>query len=172
MAAPARAAAGTPSVVSWSVNAMALSPASRARRATSSGGNSPSEAFEWQCRSTNAVRARRGGPGRLGVTEQIQERSLTQLGEGSVRAAVADRRITGVAPLAVRPGAELEHEGELILTVHRHAAGTGYLPRLAINDGLTVRHAHASASPAHETSIQQSPPSRPNQTPTLTHTTL
>src|SRR5260370_13731861 len=106
--------------------------------------------------STNAVRALRGGPGRLGVTEQIQERSLTQLGEGSVRAAVADRRIAGVAPLAVRPGAELEQETELILAVNRHAAGRGYLPGLAVNDDSPLRHAHASAAAANETSVQRS----------------
>src|SRR6267143_5850173 len=139
-ASPARAAAGTPSVVSWSVNAMALSPTCRARRATSSGGNSPSEALEWQCRSTNAVRALRGGPSRLGLTEQVQQRPLAQLGEGCVGAAVADRRIAGVAALALWPGAELEHEAELILAVHRHAAGRGHLPGLAVDGDRTLRH--------------------------------
>ena len=40
------------SVVSWSVRAMAESPASWARRTTCSGDRVPSDAFEWTCKST------------------------------------------------------------------------------------------------------------------------
>src|SRR2546425_8659892 len=54
-ASPARVASGTPLVVSWSVRAIAARPAACARRATSAGGYSPSDAVEWQCRSTRAV---------------------------------------------------------------------------------------------------------------------
>ena len=48
---PASSAAGrasaTPAVVSWSVRATAVNPASAASRTTSAGGRVPSEAVEW-----------------------------------------------------------------------------------------------------------------------------
>jgi hypothetical protein len=45
---PARAASATPSVVSWSVSAIADKPARCACRTTSAGSDSPSDAVEWQ----------------------------------------------------------------------------------------------------------------------------
>src|SRR5438128_6966722 len=91
---------------------MAASPAPLARCATSAGGYSPSDAEEWQWRSTRAVGTLGRSPGRLGRAEQVQKLVVGQLGERSVRTAAPDRCVAGEAALALGPGAVLEHEPE------------------------------------------------------------
>src|SRR6266581_7041949 len=100
---------------------MAARPAAAARRATSAGAYSPSDAVEWQCRSTRAVRPLRGGPGRLGGAQQLPQLPFGQLRQGRVGAAASERRVAGEAPLALGPRAVLEHQAELILAVDRRA---------------------------------------------------
>src|SRR5216117_1466348 len=128
-ASPARVASGTPLVVSWSVRAIAARPAACARRATSAGGYSPSDAIEWQCRSTRAVGTLRRGPGRLRLPEQLDELSLGELGQRGVGTAVADRRVAREATAPLGTGPLLEDHAELVAVVHGHASRGGYLPR-------------------------------------------
>src|SRR6266566_1217441 len=102
---------------------MAASPAACATRATSAGATSPSDAVEWQCRSTRAVGALRRRPRGLRLVEQLHQLLVAQLGEGRVGTAVADGREARVAPLPVRPRAQLEHDAELVAVVDRDAPG-------------------------------------------------
>src|SRR5690242_6627482 len=111
---------------------MAVSPASRARRATSSGATLPSEAVEWQCRSTSAVRALRRRPGGLGMAPEIEQRGVGELGEGGVRTPVSHGRVAREAPLARGSRAGGEGQAELILAVD------GAVPRGRHRPGLTV----------------------------------
>src|SRR2546426_3247375 len=140
-ASPARVASGTPLVVSWSVRAIAASPASRARRATTAGANSPSDAVEWQCRSTRAVGALRRGPGGLRVAKQLDQLGARELGQRGVGTAAPHGRVARVAGLALGPRAQLEHEPELVLVVDRDAPGGIHLPGLAVHDDRAPRHA-------------------------------
>src|SRR5690242_21920150 len=101
---------------------MAASPAARARRATSAGAYSPSEAVEWQCRSTRAVRALRRRPRRLGLVEQLPEVAVRHLHERRIRAAIPDGRVPREPAPPVGPRALLEHQAELIPPVHGDAS--------------------------------------------------
>src|SRR3989441_3489697 len=116
-ASPARVASGTPLVVSWSVRAIAARPAACARRATSAGGYSPSDAVEWQCRSTRTVGTLRRGPGRLRLPEQLHQLPLGKLGQRGVGTAAAHGRVAGVATAALGAGSLLEYDAELVAVV-------------------------------------------------------
>src|ERR1051325_7689874 len=120
---------------------MAASPAALARFATSAGGYSPSEAEEWQWRSTCVVGTLGRSPGGLGRAEQVQHLLVGQLGERGIRAAAPDRRVAGEAALALGPGAELEYEPELVFVVHGHPPRRIDLPRLAVHGDPAPRHA-------------------------------
>src|ERR1700704_2940342 len=96
---------------------MATRSASRARAATTPGGHSPSDAVEWQCRSTCAVRALRRRPGGLGMAPEIEQRGIGELGEGGVGTAVADRRVARESALALRSRPREKDQAELILAV-------------------------------------------------------
>src|SRR5207244_481986 len=133
-ASPARVASGTPLVVSWSVRAIAAKPAACARRTTSAGGYSPSDAVEWQCRSTRAVGTLRRGPGRLRLPEQLHQLSLGELSERRVGTTAAHRRVAREATPPLRAGPLLEHQAKLVAVVHRHAPRRRHLPRLAVYD--------------------------------------
>src|SRR5256885_14471854 len=111
---------------------MAARSAPWARCATSAGGNSPSDAVEWQCRSTCAVGTLRCRPGRLRLVKQLGELARRQLGERRVEAAVADRSEAGeaAAPLRARP--LLEHDPELVAPVHGGPARRIHVPRSAV----------------------------------------
>src|SRR6266700_8215759 len=137
---------------------MAASPARLARCATSAGGYSPSDAEEWQWRSTCAVGTLGRSPGGLGRAEQVQQLVVGQLGERGVRAAAPDRRVPGEATLALGPGAVLEHEPELVLVVHGHSPGRIDVPRLTVHDDPASRHAppYASVGAASDTSVHSS----------------
>src|SRR5205809_4300743 len=137
---------------------MAARPAALARRATSAGGNSPSDAVEWQWRSTRTVSTLRRGPGRLRRAEQVQELPVGQLGERRVRAAAPDRGVAREAALALGPGPVLEREPELVFAVHGHPPRRIDFPRLAVHDDATSRHGrgYASASAASDTSVHSS----------------
>src|SRR5437763_16213276 len=101
---------------------MAARPAPWARCATSAGGNSPSDAVEWQCRSTCAVGTLRCRPGRLRLVKQLGQLARRQLGERRVEAAVADRRETGEAAAAFRACYLLEQDSELVVHVYCYEA--------------------------------------------------
>src|SRR2546426_7143535 len=103
-ASPTRVASGTPPVVSWSVRAIATRPAACARRATSAGGYSPSDAVEWQCRSTRAVGTLRRGPGTLRLPEQLDQLPLGELGQGGVGTATPHGRVAAAATAALAAG--------------------------------------------------------------------
>src|SRR6266540_4582256 len=130
---------------------MAASPAACARRATSAGAHSPSEAVEWQCRSTCAVCRLRRRPRGLGLAEQREELALGELRQRAVGRPVAHRGIPCHAPLGLRPGAQLEEQGELVAAVDRHAARGSDLPRLAVYYDRAPGH-----DPARETSLHSS----------------
>src|SRR6266853_3885730 len=134
---------------------MAASPAPCATAATSAGATSPSDAVEWQWRSTRAVCALRRRPRGLRLVEQLHQLLLAQLGEGRVGTAVADGRETRVAALAVGPGAQLEHDAELIPVVNRHASRGRHLPALAVDRDRAAGH-QASAPAASGTSLHSS----------------
>src|SRR5437867_4021178 len=138
--------------------AIAASPAALARFATSAGGYSPSDAEEWQWRSTRAVGTLGRSPGGLGRAEQVQQLVVGQLGERGVRAAAPDRRVAGEAALALGSGAVLEHEPELVFVVHGHSPRRVDLPRLAIHHDPASRHAspYASVGAASDTSVHSS----------------
>src|SRR5438552_6363980 len=133
---------------------MAASPAPLARFATSAGGYSPSDAEEWQWRSTRAVGTLGRSPGGLGRAEQVQQLVVGQLGERGVRAAAPDRRVAGEAALALGPGAVLEHEPERVFGVHGHSPRRIDLPRLAVHRDLGSRDPppYASGGAASATS--------------------
>src|SRR2546421_10790811 len=137
---------------------MATRPATWARCATSAGGYSPSDAVEWQCRSTCAVGTLRRGPRRLRLVKQLHQFPLRELGERRVRAAVADGREPSepAAPFGARP--LLEHDPELIASVHRDAARRKHLPGPAVHDDPVPRHrrCYASAGAARDTSVHSS----------------
>src|SRR2546428_10055742 len=107
---------------------MAASPPRRARRATTAGANSPSDAVEWQCRSTRAVGGLRRGPGGLRVAKQLDQLGARELGQRGVGTAAPHGRVARVAGLVLRPRAQLEPEPELVLVVGREAPGAGALP--------------------------------------------
>src|SRR5712691_562255 len=127
---------------------MAASPASRARRATTAGANSPSDAVEWQCRSTRAVGGLRRGPGGLRAAQQFDQLGGRELGQRGVRAAAPQGRVARVAALALGPRAQLEHEPELVLVVDREAPGGIDLPGLPVQDDRAPRHARPPPPPA------------------------
>src|SRR3989440_10352287 len=137
---------------------MAARPAPWARCATSDGGNSPSDAVEWQCRSTCAVGTFRRRPGRLRLAKQLDQLALRQLGERRVEAAVADRREAGepAAPFRARP--LLEHDPELIAPVYGDPARGRHFPRPAVHHDRAPRHrpAYASAPATSDTSVPSS----------------
>src|SRR5213592_3655331 len=137
---------------------MAARPAALARRATSAGGNSPSDAVEWQWRSTRTVSTLRRGPGRLRRAEQVHELPVGQLGERRVRAAAPDRGVAREAALALGPGPVLEDEPELVFAVHGHPPRRIDLPRLAVHDDAASRHGrcYASVGAASDTSVHSS----------------
>src|SRR5439155_13832908 len=99
---------------------MAARSAARARRATSGGSHSPSEAVEWQCRSMCGVIGLGGGPRGLRLAEQLQELALVELVERAMAQARAERREMGDAAAALRPRPALEDEAGLIAAVHRY----------------------------------------------------
>src|SRR5438094_729458 len=111
-----------------------------ARRATSAGAYSPSDAVEWQCRSTRAVGTLRRGPGRLGLPEQVDELPLGELSQRGVGTATAHGRVAAEATAALGAGPLLEHHAELVAVVHRHAPRRGHLPRLPVDDDRPPRH--------------------------------
>src|SRR5258708_9292290 len=112
---------------------MAGSPAGGAAAATSAGATSPSDAVEWQWRSTRAVCALRRRPRGLRLVEQLHQLLLAQLGEGRVGTAVADGREARVTALAVGPRTQLEHEAELIAVLNPPAFRGRHLPALAVD---------------------------------------
>src|SRR6266545_2052027 len=128
---------------------MAARSAPRARRATSGGSHSPSEAAEWQCRSMCGVIDLGGGPGGLRLAEQLQQFALGQLGERAIACASAERREMGDAAAALRPGPVLVDETELIAAVHRHAAGGIHLPALALYCDRSAGHTLTSDQSSH-----------------------
>src|SRR5207247_4347707 len=134
-ASPARVASGTPLVVSWSVRASATRPAACARRATSAGGYSPSDAVEWQCRSTRAVGTLRRGPGRLRLPEQLDQLPRGELGQRGVGTTTAHGRVAAEATAALGAGPLLEHHAELVAVVHRPPPSRRPLPRLPAPHG-------------------------------------
>src|SRR2546428_14112488 len=93
---------------------MAASPASRARRATTAGANSPSDAVEWQCRSTRAVGGLRRGPGGLRVAKQLDQLGARELGQRSVGPAAPHGREARGPRLAPRPPAPPAHKPQLL----------------------------------------------------------
>src|SRR6184192_2590815 len=134
---------------------MATRPAPWARCATSAGGNSPSDAVEWQCRSTCAVGTLRRRPGRLRLAKQLDQVALRPIGQRRVEAAVADRREAGepAAPFRARP--LLEHDPELVAPVHGDPARRIHLPRPAVTTiaRRAIALAYASAPAASDTSV-------------------
>src|SRR3989441_11742965 len=112
---------------------MAERSTARARRATSAGSPSPSDAVEWQCRSMCRVIGLGRGPRGLRLAQQLEELAVRQLREGPVRRARAERRIMRDAPATLRSRAVLEDQAELIAPVHGHAARGVDLPALAID---------------------------------------
>src|SRR5262245_48786194 len=108
---------------------MATRSASWARAATSSGGHSPSDAVEWQCRSTCAVGALRRGPRGLRLAEQVEQFAFGQLAQRGVGVPGADGRESREAAATGGAGAALEDDAELILPVHGVVAGGRDLPR-------------------------------------------
>src|SRR5260370_22189470 len=111
---------------------MAARSAGRARRATSAGSHSPSEAVEWQCKSMCGVIGLGGGPRRLRLAEQLEQLALGKLRERTVGRAGAERREMRHAAAAVRARPMLEDKTELIVAGDRHAPGGIDLPPLAI----------------------------------------
>src|SRR6267143_4614520 len=146
-ASPARVASGTPPVVSWSVRAIAARPAACASRATSAGGYSPSDAVEWQCRSTRAVGTLRRRPGRLRLPEQLDQLPLGQLRQRRVGTAAAHGRVAGKATSPFGTGPLLEHHAELVVVVHGHAPRRGHLPGLAVHHDRPPRHRRSPPTP-------------------------
>ncbi len=65
-------ASACPATVSWSVSATTSSPAARARAIISPGGQVPSEAVLWQCRSARTYRRLAGQMRRLRPEGQVQ----------------------------------------------------------------------------------------------------
>src|SRR5579864_4590825 len=127
---------------------MATRFASRARAATTSGGHSPSEAVEWQCRSTCAVRALRGRPRGLGLAEQLQQLTVRELAQRRVRIPAADRCEPCEPAAAGGTSPALEHQAELVLSVHAAVTGRGKLPALAVHEERSTGGGHAQASAA------------------------
>src|SRR5258705_8507035 len=119
---------------------MATRSTARARRATSGGSHSPSEAVEWQCKSMCGVISLGGGPRRLQLAEQLEQVSLGELRERALGGAGAERREMRHAAAALRPRPELKDETELIAAVDRHAAGRIDLPPLAIDRQSAACH--------------------------------
>src|SRR2546428_814331 len=115
--------------------------ATRARRTTTAGANSPSDAVEWQWRSTRAVGGLRRGPGGLRVAKQLDQLGRRELGQRGVRPATPHGRVAREAALALGPRAQLEHEPELVLVVDRDAPGGVHLPGLPVHHDRAPRHA-------------------------------
>src|SRR5690606_35336063 len=94
-AAAAAMASATPSVVSWSVRARAVTPAAWAARTTAAGDKVPSEALEWTCRSMDKGNPFLRSAGRLALLgEDILEtldvfglQGLLRLHENAVQVA-------------------------------------------------------------------------------------
>src|SRR5439155_4333666 len=128
---------------------MAARSAARARRATSGGSHSPSEAVEWQCRSMCGVIGLGGGPRGLRLAEQLQQLVLGELGERAIARASAKRREMGDAAAALRPRPALEDEAELIAAVHRHPAGGIHLPALVFYCDRSAGHTLTSDQSSH-----------------------
>src|SRR6266536_3231151 len=122
---------------------MATRSTSRARRATSAGSHSPSEAVEWQCKSMCGVISLGGGPRRLRLAEQLEQVALGELRERALGRAGAERREMRHAAAALRPRPVLKDETELIAAVDRHAAGRIDLPPLAIDRQSAACHGGA-----------------------------
>src|SRR6266550_7554361 len=111
---------------------MAARSTARARRATSGGSHSPSDAVEWQCRSMCGVMDLGGGPRRLRLAEQLQQLAVGELQEGTVRRAGAERREVRHPTATLRAGPVLEDQAELIAAVDGHPARGVNLPALAV----------------------------------------
>src|SRR6266576_574723 len=126
------------------------------RSATSSGGNSPSDAVECVCRSTCAVGAFRGGPGGLRSAEQLQQVAIAQLADRGIVPAAPHRGESREATPALGAGALLEHQADLVAAVHRQAPRRAHLPRLPVDGDGAPRHGQASASAASATSVHRS----------------
>src|SRR5258706_1765433 len=119
---------------------MATRSTARARRATSAGSHSPSEAVEWQCKSMCGVISLGCRPRRLRLAEQFEQLALGELREGALGRAGTERRVMRHAAAAPWPRPLLEDETELIAAIHRHAAGRIDLPPLAIDRQSTACH--------------------------------
>src|SRR6267378_2239130 len=119
---------------------MAARSAARARRATSAGSHSPSEAVEWQCKSICGVIGLGSGPRRLRLAEQLEQLALGELRERTLGRAGTERRVMRHAAAALRPRPLLEDETELIAAIDRHAAGRIDLPPRAIDRQSTACH--------------------------------
>src|SRR5438093_5958777 len=119
---------------------MAVRPTAWARRATSSGALAPSDAVEWQWRSTCAVGALRRGPRGLRLPEQLEQLAGRELLQRRIDAPDAGRRVAGEAPFALRPGPELEHQAVLVLAVYGDPPRGVDLPRLPIHRQQSARH--------------------------------
>src|SRR5258708_1444272 len=122
---------------------MAARSAARARRATSAGSHSPSEAVEWQCKSMCGVIGLGGGPRRLRLAEQLEQLALGELREGAVGRAGAERREMRHAAAALWARPMLEDEAELIAAVDRHTSGGIDLPPFAIDRQSAACHGGA-----------------------------
>src|SRR6266508_5531116 len=128
---------------------MAARSAPRARRATSGGSHSPSEAVEWQCRSMCGVIDLGGGPRGLRLAEELDQLALGELGESTIGRAGAERRVVRDAAAALRPGPLLEDETELIAAIDRHATGGIHLPALALYCDRSAGHTLTSDHRSH-----------------------
>src|SRR5258705_5602177 len=147
--APSCAASATPSVVSWSVSAIAVSPTARARRATSGGSHSPSDAVEWQCRSMWGVGDLGSGPGRLRLLEELEQRAIGQLEKGAIRPPGSEGREVRDAVTALRPRAALEYQPELVTAVDGHTTGGVHLPACAVDGYRATGHTLTSLQSSH-----------------------
>src|SRR5216683_1603406 len=81
-----------------------------------------------------------GGPRRLRLAEQLEQLALGELGEGAIGRASPQRRKVRHAAAALRPGALLEDETELIPPVHGHAPRGIHLPAVAVHGQSASRH--------------------------------
>src|SRR5690348_7627488 len=136
---------------------MATRFASWARAATSSGEHSPSDAVEWQCRSTCAVRALRGGPRGLRLAEQLEQLAIRELAQGRLRIPASHGREPREPAPPGGAGAALEDHPELILGVDGVVAGRRVLPRFTVDrERAPGLWHHASAAAVRGTSDQSS----------------
>src|ERR1041384_7553014 len=135
---------------------MAARSAARARRATSAGSHSPSDAVEGQCKSMGGVISLGGGPCRLRLPEQLDQLALGELQKRAVGRARADRREMRDTATALRPRPLYEDEAELVAAVDAHATGGRDFPALALDVDDAARHGQAPDVAATGTSLHSS----------------